>query len=208
MVKYYPLTRIKTDLYTQGNEFLLPDGKYYSGKYYVTYDGKAFTGANPTVGTNQLLVVARQNSPATSLVNTPAVDIRAITTSDVNRTGITELKQLRSYYPIPLESDYTRGYFTRYFAKQLTGINVIVEVSETDWANINNGLTQQDYVAYEVTSMLWQLTGPRNDQRISQYQIRGGVYDTNKRVTEGKNKTFSGLVEFIGEEYTKFARIA
>jgi nitric oxide reductase activation protein len=34
-----------------------------------------------------------------------------------------------------------------------------------------------------------------------------GVYDTNKRVTEAKQKTFRGIVEFIGGDYVKFARI-
>jgi hypothetical protein len=42
---------------------------------------------------------------------------------------------------------------------------------------------------------------------VSQYQIKGGVYDTNKRVTEQKALTFRGLIEFIGGEYTKFAKI-
>jgi hypothetical protein len=60
---------------------------------------------------------------------------------------------------------------------------------------------------YESTSILWQLTGPLKDTRISQYQIKGGVYDTNKRVTEQKALTFRGLIEFIGGEYTKFAKI-
>jgi hypothetical protein len=55
--------------------------------------------------------------------------------------------------------------------------------------------------------MLWQLTGPLNDTRISQYQIQGGVFDTNKRVTEAKQKGFNGIIDFIGGDYTKFAKI-
>jgi hypothetical protein len=55
--------------------------------------------------------------------------------------------------------------------------------------------------------MLWQLTGPLNDTRISQYQIKGGVFNTNKRVTEAKQKSFRGIIEFIGGDYIKFARI-
>ena len=55
--------------------------------------------------------------------------------------------------------------------------------------------------------MLWQLTGPLNDTRKSQYQIVGGVFSTNKRVTEAKQKSFRGIVEFIGGDYVKYARI-
>ena len=55
--------------------------------------------------------------------------------------------------------------------------------------------------------MLWQLTGPMYDTRKSQYQIVGGVYTTNKRVTEAKQVGFRGITEFIGGDYTKFAKI-
>ena len=55
-------------------------------------------------------------------------------------------------------------------------------------------------------SMLWQLTGPLNDKRISQYQIQGGIIETNKRVTEAKNKGFNGIVAYIGGEYTKYTK--
>ena len=55
--------------------------------------------------------------------------------------------------------------------------------------------------------MLWQLTGPLHDTRVSQYQVQGGVYDTNKRVTEAKQVGFRGIIEFIGGDYVKFAQI-
>ena len=55
MLKYYPLTRIIPNKYTRGNEFLLPNGTPYTGRYYLTYDNKAFSGATPVVGQNELL---------------------------------------------------------------------------------------------------------------------------------------------------------
>jgi hypothetical protein len=206
-IKYYPSTRIRTNLYTRGNEFKLSNGSFYSGRYYVTYDGKAYVGVNPTLGTNEPLIPAQQDNKA---INFAAKRNSPSTTQIPQPNTIpstTELGSLNPYYPVPLDSDYARGYFTRYFAKQLTGQNFILEISENDWANINNGLTQQDFVAYEVTSILWQLTGPLKDTRVSQYQVKGGVFDTNKRVTEAKNKTFVGLVDYIGGDYTKFTRV-
>jgi hypothetical protein len=105
-----------------------------------------------------------------------------------------------------IESYYQTGYFTRYFAKKVNMNSYIMEISEDDWTNITNNedLTYEDY---EVMEMFWQLVGPKNDQRVSQYQVNAGVYDTNKRVTEGKAKSFNGLVEYIGGDYTKYARI-
>ena len=80
----------------------------------------------------------------------------------------------------------------------------IMEISYTDWATIKS---KEDYEDYQTIELFWQLTGPLNDKRISQYQIKGGVYDTNKRITEGKAKGFNGLVDYIGGDYTKYARI-
>lgn len=208
MIKYYPSTRIKTNLYTRGGEFSLPDGKSYTGRYYLTFDGKAFTGTDPITGTNLLLTKNNQEEilPRKSLSrnNVPTQDF----TQGATIATSTELGQLTPYYPVPLESDYTRGYFTRYFAKQLTGPGYIFEISETDWSNLENGLTEQSVLAYEVADMFWQLTGPLNNTRVSQYQVKGGVFDTNKRVTEAKEATFRGIISFIGGEYTKFARIS
>lgn len=208
MIKYYPSTRIKTNLYTRGGEFFLPDGKSYTGKYYLTFDGKAFTGPNPVLGTNVLLTKSEKEETFSRVPTSRPGNVPVETfTQGATIATSTELSQLTPYYPVPLESDYTRGYFTRYFAKQLTGPGYILEISQNDWSNFENGLTEQTFLAYEVTSMFWQLTGPLNNKRISQYQVQGGVFDTNKRVTEAKEATFRGIVSYIGGEYTKFARI-
>ena len=82
-----------------------------------------------------------------------------------------------------------------------------MEISQMDYSQLQNGNVSPTVLGYESTSMLWQLTGPLKNTRKSQYEIQGGVYDTNKRVTEVKQKGFNGIVEFIGGEYTKFAKI-
>ena len=214
MIKYYPLTRIKTDLYTRGTTYKLPNGQPYIGRYYLTYEGKAYTGANPTVGTNEELtrLEATPNKVSQVVNNTGAVyaivkSQNTISQSNLNKTlNNNQLQELEPYYPVLLESDYQIGYFTRYFAKKVTGPGYIIEISKNQYANIQNNANPQDFLVYESTSMLWQLTGPLRDTRVSQYQIKGGIIDTNKRVTEQKALTFRGLVEFIGGDYTKFAR--
>lgn len=209
-LKYYPLTRIKPNLYTRGGQFTNPDGTPYVGRYYLLYNGEAYAGINPVVGSNQLLTpVQEAPSPATrSALSDPRSQTYAAVRTNRQRTqSDAELGELVPYYPVPLESDYERGYFTRYFAKAASGPGYVIEISQTDWADISEGNTAQTLLAYEAISMLWQLTGPLNDTRVSQYQVKGGVYDTNKRVTEAKAKGFVGLVAFIGGDYTKFARI-
>lgn len=212
MIRYYPLTRIIPNLYTRGNEFFTPDGKPYAGRYYKTYDGKNFTGINPVLGTNQLLTpvqdvaVTSRSSRAYLAASTQNIE-QLSGTSNNPLSSNTTLEQLDSYFPVPIPSDYSRGYFTRYFAKNVTGPQYIIEISQMDYAQVENGNVSPTMLQYEVTSMLWQLTGPLNDTRVSQYQITGGVYDTNRRVTLAKEKSFYGIVEFIGGDYTKFAKI-
>jgi hypothetical protein len=206
MIKYYPLTQIIPNLYTRGDEYITSDGKPYTGRYYTTYDNQSFVGINPVLGTNDPL------TPVTKANNTSptANAYTAASTQNIQQTAkISDivLAQLNSYFPVPIASDYARGYFTRYFAKNVTGPQYIIEISQMDYSQLQNGNVSPTVLGYESTSMLWQLTGPAHNTRISQYQVTGGVYDTNKRVTEAKQKGFNGIIEFIGGDYTKFAKI-
>lgn len=211
-LKYYPLSRITPNKYTRGNEYVTPDGKAYTGRYYTTYDGKHYTGINPVLGQSLKLTPITELSKGTKIAGVNTVNSFDYLQSQTSTVGTsnndTQLTTLNSYFPVPLPSDYTRGYFTRYFAKNVSGPQYIIEISQLDWTKIQNGdLNSNVVLGYETMDMLWQLTGPLNDTRISQYQIQGGVYSTNKRVTEGKQKGFNGIVEFIGGDYTKFAKI-
>jgi hypothetical protein len=204
MIKYYPSTRIRTNLYTRGEEFATPDGNVYAGRYYLTYDNRAFTGINPVLGTNEELATIGSGGTATSNAYTVA---STQNTQNRTRESNIELSELTSYFPVPIASDYSRGYFTRYFAKNASGPQFITEISQMDYSQLQNGNVSPTILGYQSTSMLWQLTGPLNNTRVSQYQVKGGVYDTNKRVTEAKQIGFRGIVEFIGGDYTKFAQI-
>ena len=212
-VKYYPLSRILPNLYTRGGEFFAPNGKPYTGRYYVTYEGKAYSGINPVVGTNNLLTPypPAQNNGARRAVQSTAAnvtqDLSLQNTQDLQGQSDLELNELVPYFPTPIESDYSRGYFIRYFAKNVTGPGYVVEISQNDWSKIQDGDVSPTILAYETTDLLWQIAGPLHDSRVPQYQIVGGVYDTNKRVTEAKAKGFIGLISFIGGDYTKFAKI-
>ena len=215
-LKYYPLSRIKTNLYTRGDQFILSNGAPYTGRYYTTYTGESFTGSNPVLGTSEpLLPVALRRTRLefstkypTSITSDNNSAAYSLATRQVELSNEEDsLAELKPYYPAPGEDDYQRGYFTRYFAKNVSGPGYIFEISRKAWSMIQNGEIPDNVLAYETADILWQLTGPLNNKRISQYQVQGGVYDTNKRVTEAEAKTFRGLVEFIGGDYTKFARI-
>jgi hypothetical protein len=210
MIKYFPISRVILNLKTNGNAYTL-NGESYVGSYYLTYDGKAYTGSDPVRGNNQLLQPYIANDPNQVPTQTPNYNniksnFREANAAVVNRQ-VQKLESLIPYYPNPTDTDYSAGYFTRYFAKRSNDPGYIVEISYEDWTTIKNGTQDESMAIYEITDVFWQLVGPLNDKRVSQYEIKGGVYDTNKRTTETKAKSFRGLVEYIGGNYTKFARI-
>ena len=216
MLRYYPLARIVTNRYTRGEEFATTNGKPYTGRYYTTYTGESFTGSNPVLGASQPLIplskvyaqrgfISRRSDLSNYTPNL-AADYSIATGQEIlEDSGV--LRELKPYYPTPSEGDYQRGYFTRYFAKNVSGPGYIFEIAKSAWGMIQDGQIPDNVLGYETANILWQLTGPLNNTRVSQYEIRGGVYDTNKRVTEAEESTFRGLVAFIGGDYTKFARI-
>lgn len=207
MIRYYPPSKVITNLTTSGGEFQLSEGQFYSGKYYVTFDGRAFSGPDPQTGPSDPLVRTPIYENVEGFKNfvldnsTREVIIKS-TNVKTNRT----IGKPNSYYPQPTESDYKRGYVIRYFTKKENENGFIIEISEEEYNNIVNGTADYDISIYQTAKILWKLTGPLRSQRKSQYNVIPGIIDTNQRLTEQTNKTFLGMVDFIGGEYDKFAR--
>lgn len=206
MIRYYPDSKILSNQSTNGTEYSV-NGKPYIGKYYKTYDGKSFSGANPQTGPNQLLTPINKYSgfPTSNIsINQDSDDLATREKLDVRLVNRIKGKPT-SFYPQPNSDDYRRGYLIRYFTKKEND-TLITEISEEDFNNIVNGTADYDVRIYQTTKILWKITGPLNAQRKSQYNIIPGIIDTNKRLTEAANKTFLGIVDYIGGDYTKYAK--
>lgn len=211
MLRYYPSFAIQPNLNTAGSEFTL-NGQPYSGRYYETYDGRAFTGATPEVGLNEPLERIRSYASAPGLDN---ANLSSKSRRDLaSRTGVSSSTptdsripgQPNSYYPQPTEQDYRKGYLIRYFTKKENERGFVTEISQDEYNSIVNGTADYDISIYQTTTILWKLTGPLKSTRQSQYNVIPGIIDTNQRLTESANRTFLGIVDFIGGEYSKFAR--
>jgi hypothetical protein len=211
MLRYYPSFAITANLNTQGAEFVL-NGQNYSGSYYETYDGRAFTGPNPEQGPNQELqrIPYYASAPGLDNLNLSARRKRQIAeTIAVGESTTTNPRipgQPNSYYPQPTEQDYKKGYVIRYFTKKENERGFVTEISQDEYNSIVNGTADFDISIYQTTTILWKLTGPLKSTRQSQYNIIPGIIDTNQRLTESANRTFLGIVDFVGGEYSKFAR--
>jgi len=210
-IRYYPASKIKKGKTTDGSEFLL-DGKPYKGKYYQTYDNRYFTGINPLEGKNKELTRNKTYLDAVYL-NTTSLshNFKKQFSNQTNLTlplpGEPNFKgEPTSYFPIAIDSDYERGYIIRYFTKKVNNPGYVKEISQIEYASIKNGTVPYDVSMWQILEIFWKLTGPLDQKRISQYDIRAGIVDTNKRLVENANKTFLGITDFIAGDYTKFAR--
>ena len=206
MLRYYPSYAIIPNLNTNGADFYL-NGRPYLGKYYQTIDNEFYSGPDPQTGPNEKLTrqisVERASGLNDVLLPFKLKQELALKTNIVFSRA---QGQPASFFPAPSEEDYTRGYITRYFTKKENEKGYIIEISREEYNDIVNGDTDYDIRLYQVTTILWKLTGPLNNTRKSQYNIIPGIIETNKRLTEAANKNFLGIVEFIGGEYIKFAR--
>lgn len=205
-LRYYPSYAIIDNLTTNGGEFYL-NGKPYSGKYYQTIDNEYYSGPNPQTGPNEKLSKENiiQRAPGFNNVFLPP-DLKKQLAIKTNIVSNRPQGQPGSFFPEPSKEDYTRGYITRYFTKKENQKGYIIEISKEEYNNIVNGDTDYDIRLYQVTTILWKLTGPLNNTRKSQYNVIPGIIETNRRLTEAANKNFLGIVDFIGGDYTKFAK--
>jgi hypothetical protein len=208
MLRYYPSFKVIKNLNAAKSEFLNPDGSLYSGKYYLTYDGRAFSGVSPELGPGIPLKRNFISEESTLILNS----LRLSTRQKEQLAQKTNIKINRikgkpnSYFPQPNESDYTKGYVIRYFTKKENDKGYIIEISDEEYNSIVNGTADYDIRLYQVTKILWKLTGPLRNTRKSQYNIIPGIIDTNQRLVESTNKNFLGIVEFIAGDYAKFSR--
>lgn len=211
MLRYYPSFRVKTGLMTNGSQYKTKNGEPYRGKYYMTYDGRVFTGDNPVIGPNEELF-SLSIATESALLNGDENLSNSVKKQIAEKTGV-NLKKGQAkrgapipYFPIPTEFDYKKGYIMRSFIKKVNDVGFITEISPEEYDNFQNGTVDYDVSFYLTYQIMWKLTGPLNNVRLGQYETRAGIIDTNKRLVETANKTFLGITDFIGGDYTKFAR--
>jgi len=205
MLKYYPISRVKKNLITQGGQLLL-NGENYKGNYYETFEGDCYTGKDPVTGTNQLLerVSTYPNSPLLTNFSLPSSVKKQFAIQ--NKISTVSQTEPVPYYPNPTSTDYQKGYIIRYFTKKINNKGYITEISEDGYNDIVNGTAQFDISIYQVSTILWKISGPLRTIRLSQYDIREGIVETNTRLTDSVEKTFLGMIDFIGGDYIKFAK--
>ena len=196
---YFPKSRIIENQKATQGEFILPNGKEYTGPYYTTFDGKSFTGSNPY-----------------SSISIPLTKVEVLADPELRDPLPDEYNNIKSlnlsltdpipFTPKPTEEDYKRGKITRYFARQRNGTKFkIMEIDQKTYDNLSNNRGGLNTSLWKVISIFWQISGPLHDQKVNGIRTRAGIIDTNQRVLNNAEKNFIGLKQYL-TDLKQFAR--
>ena len=216
---YYPLSQIKTNLYTDGTEYATSDGVAYKGFYYKTSTGQLFTGKTPQdLPSLELFIQSTNNPEIVDISKTknkfrvtpalPADDVDPEVNPDYLENSIIYNEYVfiskpfkESYLPYylpmtPTQQDYQVGEFRRYFAKKTNEI-VYVEINKE----------QYDLIIAKNPNILWQLYFPFN----LSWQIMGDKEQTartNKNIVDltSRRLQLPKLGDYLNNNYLKYYR--
>lgn len=199
---YIPKSKIQSNLFTNGGEYLL-DGVDYTGRYYLLYNGKAYTGIDQYDGTPQLLV---KYTPQNSLTANDRVtdDLvfpfeRASSTEDYSSITPTVAPLVQAplqYFSNPSPNEISIGEMIRYFLKRFNDQR-FVEVNLETYNGINNKDKKYAWELWIPFEVPWVIKGSEEEVVKSNKQI---VYYTEQRYK------VRGLAKFLKNNF-KYKRI-
>ena len=191
---YFPKSRIIENQKANPGEMKTPDGKDYTGPYYITFDGKTFTGANPYTPGSLPLTKSLLNKNEGEII----LDPQSVEYNLIKNSKLPQLVDPTPYTPKPTLEDYKKGKITRYFARQRNGTQFrIMEIDQTTYDNLSNRKGGLNYSLWKVISIFWQISGPLRDIRVGNIRTRAGIIDTNQRVLDNAEKDFIGIKQYL-----------
>lgn len=202
---YYPKSQVKTNLYTNGGDFILLNGSTpYKGYYYTTSNGRYFTGKTPNESPSFEIVKVNQSKPTSNLpANLQIEDIpldnlyivengySTSTRLSFNQTPPTPPKQS---YPIVTDNDYKLGEFQRYFLKKGNEIKFL-EISLEDYRKYVNRDKDVMFELYTPIQINWILTGEKEQV----YQVNQSIVARAER-----EQNLPGFTQYFRGKFTQF----
>jgi hypothetical protein len=190
---YYPKSRIVENRQANQGEFILPDGKEYTGPYYTTFDGQSFTGENPYTLNSRPLIPRNINNNESDTNNNESLNLF----NSLNPLNLS-LIDPTPFTPTPTPEDYKVGKITRYFARQRNGKQFkIMEVNKDTFDALNNRSKGLNTSLWKTTSIFWQISGPERTQVVNGIRRQAGIIDTNQRILDNAEKNFIGLKQYL-----------
>jgi hypothetical protein len=195
---YIPKSRIQTNLYTAGGEYLtVQDNQNYIGYYHKTYKGSIFTGKSPDDKPNRSLIPAfssieEENSSYKISIFPSGDTLKFSRLKNINFDSTLNSPQL--HLTQPTEQDYKLGEFRRYFCKKRNEFTYL-EISSSDYNKIVSQDPIIDFTSWFPFNIPWSLTGDKDK-----------VGQTNKNIVLlqiNKDKLY-GFDKYLKGDYLKY----
>jgi hypothetical protein len=206
-MSYYPLSQIKSNLFTNGGEYVLSTTQEnYKGPYYELSNGRKYTGNTPQDGTNILLITPTQNITEGEIsgIGDPIQYIEYIfpDTQDNNiasQYNINNKPQPHRILPrpnptLPTQKDIDLGAFPRYFCKKNNELKYF-EIDENTSQLLSSNSPEVAWDLYSTISILWYIKGGKEQA----YKANKGLVN----VAETKNKWY-GFSQYFKDDYLQY----
>jgi hypothetical protein len=160
---YYPKSQIKSNLYTNGGEYILSTTKEdYKGSYYEVSNGQKYTGNTPQDGANILLLPPKQNINGENHPDEGPILNTGIRYVNPELSPIPIPNNLR-FIPIPnptfpTDQEINLGVYTRYFCKKNNELKYM-EIDKITFNKLNYKTKDIAWDLYTPISTLWYLRG-------------------------------------------------
>jgi hypothetical protein len=193
---YYPKSQIKSNLFTNGGEYILSTTQEeYKGYYYKISSGKLYTGKTPKDGPNILLTIFSEslyldNSPF-SLVE----EIFPLQSSNYIDPNLLPIRTIPLFNPtLPTDQDKQNGQFNRYFCKKTNELKYL-EIDKETYNQLQARDPKIAWDLYEPASLLWVIKGNQET-----------VFNTNKAAVFKieQNQRWNGFSQYFKENYSKY----
>jgi len=193
---YYPKSQIKTDLYTNGDEYTLFTTKEnYIGPYYEVSNGNKYTGKTPQNGPNILLISPPEFSTQDTFTSDPEIIITLFNAAPREYQIPTPLRSIPKFNPtLPTDQDKQNGQFTRYFCKKTNELRYI-EIDKNTYNKLQTRDKQIAWDLYAPTIVLWQIKGNQEQ-----------VYSSNKGtvISIEQNLNWGGFSQYFQDNFLKY----
>lgn len=196
---YFPKSQIKSNLYTNGGEYILSTTKQdYKGYYYEVATGQRFTGKTPQDGPNISLLVINKSklnnpSPTNPLESFPIELIDE--ESNLNYLNLQNPPPNTRALPqpnptFPTDQEVSLGVYTRYFCKKNNELKYM-EIDKNTFQLLSTRSNNIAWDLYTPVSTLWYISGD------------SGSYKANQGLISliEKNQKWYGFTQWFKEKF-------
>ena len=219
-MSYFPKHYIKTNQYTNGDEFVYAGTSLpYTGPYFETANNKFFTGNTPQspnilelslISTPQVATQEGVTPIQYAYLNDLVDELGDIipTTSDVDNIDTINYLSIKNqdgkpisfkYIPpfnqtLPTQQDYQNGEFRRYFCKK-TNQSIYIEINLETYNKLKNKAPEIEWPLYQQFNIPWKLTGDKQQ-----------VYDVNRNIVLliMKQQQLYNFDQYLKFDFTKY----